>query len=146
MAYITRHGNNAPTIFDIFNRPLSDFDFSGNNQAPERESGFAVDVRDLGNCYVLEADLPGCTKGDINLQFEDGVLTISANHHARDEGTEEQNEGTYIIRERQAGIYRRSFRFQDADAEQINASFEDGKLCVMLKKQQSQKGRRITIA
>ena len=36
MAYITRHGNNAPTIFDIFNRPLSDFDFSGNNQAPER--------------------------------------------------------------------------------------------------------------
>ena len=83
MAYITRHGNNAPTIFDIFNRPLSDFDFSGNNQAPERESGFAVDVRDLGNCYVLEADLPGCTKADINLQFEDGVLTIMQEQKGR---------------------------------------------------------------
>ena len=145
MAYFTRDGNNAPTIFDIFNRPLSDFDFSGKTPS-ERGSSFAVDVRDLGNCYVLEADLPGSSKNDINLDFEDGVLTISATHHVTDPSEDEKNDGTYILRERQAGVYRRSFRFQDADPEQINASFEDGKLCVMLKKQQSQKGRRITIA
>ena len=144
MAFITRDGNNAPTIFDIFNRPLSDFDFSGKEPA-ERGSSFAVDVRDLGNCYVLEADLPGTTKDNINLDFEDGVLTVSATHHVQNE-EEKEAAGTYILRERQAGIYRRSFRFQDADAEQISASFEYGKLCVMLKKQQTQKGRRITIA
>ncbi len=114
----------------------------------------------MGNCYVLEADLPGTKKEDINLNFEEGVLTVSAVHHAQEaqkssqdqEGEEQQASpddsatGTYLIRERLGGTYERSFRFQDADAEAISASFEDCKLTVVLKKQQLQKGRQITIA
>ena len=146
MALLDGSRNNAPTIFDIFNRPLSDFDFTGR---ASRESKFEVDVRDMGNCYVLEADLPGTKKEDIHLNFEEGVLTVSAVHHA--ENTENEAEGhdetgTYLIRERQSGTYQRSFRFQDADADEISATFEDAKLTVMLKKQQLQKGRQITIA
>ncbi len=157
MAFLTSSRNSAPTIFDIFNRPLSDFDFTGR---AAKEANFEVDVRDMGNCYVLEADLPGTKKEDINLNFEEGVLTVSAVHHAQEaqkssqdqEGEEQQASpddsatGTYLIRERLGGTYERSFRFQDADAEAISASFEDCKLTVVLKKQQLQKGRQITIA
>ncbi len=157
MAFLNSSRNSAPTIFDIFNRPLSDFDFTGR---AAKEANFEVDVRDMGNCYVLEADLPGTKKEDINLNFEEGVLTVSAAHHAQEEkkisegedsdgqnlGSDDNTTGTYLIRERQSGTYERSFRFQDADAEAISATFEDCKLTVVLKKQQLQKGRQITIA
>ena len=157
MAFLTNSRNSAPTIFDIFNRPLSDFDFTGR---AAKEANFEVDVRDMGNCYLLEADLPGTKKEDISLNFEEGVLTVTASHHAQDaeKSTQEQEgdeqhkaaddsaAGTYLIRERLSGTYERSFRFQDADAEAISATFEDCKLTVVLKKQQLQKGRQITIA
>ncbi len=142
MAYLVNGRNNAPTIFDIFNRPLSDFDFADGSS---HGKSFLVDVRDMGDSYILEADLPGARKEDIHLNFEEGILTISASHHVSG-GEEGQENGSYLIRERTEGEYQRSFRFQDADPEQISASFEQAKLTVILKKQQAQKGRRITIA
>lgn len=137
MAYIFNGKGNAPTIFDIFNRPITDFDFMGSKHATK---SFSVDVRDLGDSYLLEADLPGTVKEDIHLNFEEGVLSISAEHH-----TAQDDANAYLIHEREAGSYERSFRFQDADPDAIKASFENATLRIVLSKVQARQSREIEI-
>ena len=66
--------------------------------------GFKTDIKDTGDAYVLEADLPGFRKEDIDLDVKDGVLTISAKHQA-DDRTAADN---YICRERRTGSFSRS--------------------------------------
>ncbi len=135
--------DNAPlTIFDLISRPLSSFDddfaplesFAGN---------FKTDIKDEGSCYSLRADLPGVKKEDIKLDFADGQLTVSAEHHSvRDE----QGDDGYILKERVAGTYSRSFSFDDVDQDGIEATFDNGVLKVTLPKQQNvQNAARIEI-
>ncbi|MCW8487243.1 Hsp20 family protein, partial [Streptococcus macedonicus] len=57
---------------------------------------FKVDVEDNGKEYLIEAEMPGVDKKDINLQLNDGKLTISI---TRDE-TNEIQEKNYIHKER----------------------------------------------
>lgn len=118
-----------PTIFDLFSRPLADF---GSFLSPLAGDGtMRVDVRDCGDHYVLKADLPGVKKEDIKLNFEDGVLTINAEHHCNREG---KDEAGWLVRERVEGTYQRAFAFEDADAAGIGADFVNGELSVTLPK------------
>lgn len=139
MAYIFNGRGDAPTIFDIFNRPITDFDFMGSKHAGK---SFSVDVRELDDGYLLEADLPGVRKEDIRLNFEEGVLTVSANHHVSDG---EEPERGYLVHERTEGSYERSFRFADADPDAISASFENAVLRIVLRKMQARQSREIHI-
>lgn len=139
MAYIFNGRGDAPTIFDIFNRPITDFDFMGSKHAGK---SFAVDVRELDDGYLLEADLPGVAKENIHLNFEDGVLTVSAAHHQAEDSEPERG---YLVHERTGGVYERSFRFQDADPDGISASFENAVLRIVLRKMQARSSREIHI-
>lgn len=110
----------------------------------EPSGGFRVDVRDKGDSYVLEAELPGVKRDDISLDIDDGVLTISAewkNESKRDEG------GEYIISERRAGHVRRSFSLDNVNEDDIHADYQDGVLNVtMPKKDKAQrKSRKIEL-
>ena len=62
-------------LFDNFERNL--FGTSGKS-LPD----FRTDIRDNGDSFVLEAELPGFDKEDISLDLKDGLLTISAQHKA----------------------------------------------------------------
>ncbi len=87
---------------------------------------FQADIRDAGGSLVLEADLPGFNKEDIDVCVSGETLTISAKRQSE---TEEKNEKTgYIRKERSYGSFRRSFDVSDVDTDKIAVSYKDGVL------------------
>lgn len=125
-------------LFDNFERR-----FFG-NQAGNFPS-FRTDIKDTGDKYVLEAELPGFTKEDINLDLKDGVLTISAQH--KEEKEEKDEAGRYLRRERRYGSFARSFDVSNIDEENISAAYNNGILELNLPKAQPSlpQSRRIAI-
>ena len=106
---------------------------------------FSVDIKEKEQSYQLEADLPGLTKDDIQLDYEDNVLSISA--HQETGKDEKDEEGNYIRRERSSRSYKRQFLIKDIDQENIKATFENGVLTVDLpkKEQEGPKTKKIDI-
>ena len=94
-----RHENNLFDAFDNFER-----NFFGNTSSAVT---FRTDIRDEGDKFVLEAELPGFRKEDIQLHLKDGILTVSAQRTASSE--EKDQQGNYIRRERRFGSFARSF-------------------------------------
>ena len=93
---------------------------------------------------VVRADLPGMTPHDVQIDIEDGVLTISGE---RRQTNEEREEGFYHT-ERSYGSFARSIALPEGvDEEKVNARFEHGVLevTVPLPEQQRQRGRRVQI-
>lgn len=64
-----------------------------------------VDIRENDDGYILEADLPGVRKDQVNLEINDDQLVITV---VEDEKSETKKEG-YICRERRVGTIARSF-------------------------------------
>lgn len=96
-------------------------------------TSFKTDIRDEGNAYVLEAELPGFNKEDINIQLSSNNLTISAEH--KSESSEKDAKGNYVRRERTWGSYSRSFDVSDIDTAHIKAGYQNGVLTLNLPKQ-----------
>lgn len=115
-------------VFDTFDNFARDFFRRSNTDLP----AFRTDIRDTGDGYVLEAELPGFNKEDISLDLKDGILTITATHSAtKDSGSED---GTYIRRERRFGSFQRSFDVSGIDERGITAGYDSGVLSVRLPK------------
>lgn len=93
-------------------------------------NAFRTDIRDEGNAYTLEAELPGFDKEDIDIQLSDNNLTISASH--KEESS--RKEGKYVRRERSFGSYSRSFDVSDIDTAGIKAAYKNGVLSLNLPK------------
>lgn len=123
----SRH--NSISTFDPF-RAMEEMEreFFGDH----RTGSFSTDIRDTGNEYVLEADLPGFKKGDINVDIQDGRLTISAERHSEFE--EKDKKGNYVRCERSYGKFSRSFDTTGIDTDAIKASFNDGVLTLTMPK------------
>ncbi|MCI9402454.1 MAG: Hsp20/alpha crystallin family protein [Oscillospiraceae bacterium] len=119
-----RSDNNIFDSFDAFTR---DFFRKSNAELP----AFRTDIRDTGDSYVLEAELPGFKKEDISLDLKDGILTITATHT---EQSEEATQGSYIRRERRYGSFQRSFDVTGIDESGISAAYENGVLALNLPK------------
>ena len=103
-----------------------------------------MEVRQRGNEIVICADLPGINPNDVEIEVENGVLTISGE---RRQNTEDQGEGFYRT-ERSYGSFTRSLALPEGvNEEQVNARFDHGVLevTVPLPQQQQQRGRRIQI-
>ena len=95
-------------------------------------SAFRTDIQDLGDCYLLEADLPGFRKEDIHIDIDDDILSIQAEH--KDSNDEKDDKGDYIRRERYYGSYSRSFNVSEIDVENIKAAYENGVLTLTMPK------------
>lgn len=91
---------------------------------------FRVDVRDEGDRYEIEADLPGLHREMIDVNAKNGYLTISAN---MDSEKEDKGEG-YVVHERRQGTVSRSFAIGNVDEDAITAVYRDGVLKVVLPK------------
>ena len=98
--------------------------------------GMKVDVKDNGDNYVIDAELPGYTKEEINVDVKDDILTISAEKKA--ESNEEDKEKGYIRRERYYGSVSRSFNISEVEATGIGAKYENGVLSLTLPKKKEQ--------
>ena len=96
-----------------------------------------TDIREHDGGYELDVDLPGFKKDEINVELENGYLTISA-AKGLDKG-EQDKKGKYIRRERYAGAMQRSFYVGDeVTQEDIKAKFEDGILRLSIPKKDAQ--------
>ena len=106
---------------------------------------FKTDIKDTGAAFELEADLPGFEKKDIQIDLEDGCLTISARRHS--EAEEKDKQGHYLRCERSYGAYSRSFDMSGVDTEAITAHYENGVLKLVMPKKNEQKtgSRRLEI-
>ena len=98
--------------------------------------GFKTDIKDTGDAYVLEADLPGVKKEDIKAEVKDGYLMITAAANSKTD--EKDKTGKYIRRERYSGSMSRSFYVGDGvSQEDIKAKFENGVLTLDVPKKEA---------
>lgn len=118
--YMTTRRNNDlfDEAFDSFFRPFY----------VDSESSFMkTDIKETDKDYVLDVEMPGFDKKDINLKFESGYITISAKKEASEEDSH------YIRRERAVSCSR-SYYMGDVDETQIKAKYENGVLVVTVPK------------
>lgn len=101
-----------------------------------------VDVFENSDSLVLEAELPGMTKDDFELSFENNMLTLKGERRF-----EKKDEGDNYHRiERGYGSFARSFTLPPTvTAEGAKAEFENGILHVSLPKREETKARKIEI-
>jgi HSP20 family protein len=103
----------------------------------------AMDLVESENDFVLRADLPGLSEGDVNIELEDSVLTISGERKAEHE---ERKEGYYRV-ERASGTFSRSLTLPEGvDPEAVKAHFEKGVLEVRIPKPEQRKPRKVAIS
>jgi len=101
-----------------------------------------VDLVEADDHFVLKADLPGLSEGDVAIEVQDGTLTISGERSAEHESRER---GWYRI-ERSFGSFNRSLTLPDGvDADAISAQFDRGVLEVRIPKPEERKPRRVEI-
>ncbi len=89
-----------------------------------------VDIKDNDKEYLVEADLPGVKKEEINVELKGSNLTISV---VRNEEINVEREN-YIRKERRSGSYSRSFYVENVMEDKITAKFENGVLSMVLPK------------
>ena len=94
--------------------PFHDVDLMDNNFYGKNElRTFHTDIQDKGDSYILEAELPGFAKEDIQIDIDNDRLTIQAVHKAKNDQKDAQ--GNYLRRERYYGSYSRSFDISDIE-------------------------------
>ena len=106
----------------------------GKNAAREMKT----DVHEHEDHFEVDIDLPGFKKEDLNLELQDGYLTVTATKGLdKDETTKK---GRLIRQERYAGTMQRSFYVGDALTEQdITAKLEHGVLSLSIPKKDERK-------
>lgn len=139
-----------PTVFhdNLFDDFFDPFWSNGMlEREPEREmrgmfgkrgaNMMKTDVKLTDAGYDVAIDLPGCKKEDVQMELNDGYLTVQAvRSHSNDEKDEN---GRYLRRETFSGTCARSFYVGDIRKEDIHARFEDGVLHVALPSPEQQK-------
>ncbi|MEJ2107658.1 MAG: Hsp20/alpha crystallin family protein [Acidiferrobacteraceae bacterium] len=125
-------------MFEGFLRPMQ---LAGDTTS--RDLVPAVEVSETEDQYVVRAEMPGVRKDDIDVNLEDGILTISAETRSETE----EREGERVIRqERRFGKYLRSLRLgTDVDATRVKAVYRDGVLELSLPKAEQSKPKKIEV-
>jgi HSP20 family protein len=101
-----------------------------------------MDLVETEEEFVLRADLPGLAEGDVNVELEDSVLTISGERKSEHE---ERKEGYYRV-ERASGAFSRSLTLPEGvNAEAIKAHFDKGVLEIRIPKPEEKKPRKVAI-
>ena len=141
-----------PSIFgeNLFNDDWMNFGFPEVEKAlygKHASHEMKTDVRETDSGYEVDIDLPGFKKDEINIQLDNGYLSISA---AKGLDKDEQDkEGKYIRKERYAGSMSRSFYVGNAiTQDDINAKYESGILRLSVPKKAAEEiegAKRIAI-
>ena len=122
-------------FFEDFSRNLfNDFfeDFSHNLFNDLKSNLIKTDIHETDNEYLVEAELPGIPKENIQVTYEDGVLTISGQQQI--DTVDEDKKGKLIRSERSSTSLRRQYLLENVKEDEIKASYSDGILKVTLPK------------
>lgn len=105
----------------------------------------AIDVVEKKDAYLMYAELPGVDLAQIDISFEQNVLTIRGTKHPSIEASNDGELRVYAA-ERVSGTFERSIRLPEfVDGEHIGASFNNGLLTVTVPKARAAQPRRIEI-
>ncbi len=123
-------------LFDDFFGGSFDRDFFGGRDplyGKHARNLMKTDIKENDSQYILDIDLPGFKKDEVQIDLNNGYLTVSA---AKGLDKDEQDkDGRYIRRERYSGQVARSFYVGDLKPEDISAKYEDGILKLSLPKE-----------
>lgn len=121
---------------DLFERFAKTFDeVFDQNLFPTLDGNFKslrTDIQEGKDAYLVQADLPGFSKEDIEIEVENNQLTIRAKREDNKETTDENNK--VIRQERHFGEFVRSFYVDNIDQDRVEAKLEDGVLNITLPK------------
>ena len=109
----------------------------------------AVNIQETGDSFVIQVAAPGMKREHFNVQFENYVLTISA--ETKEEETDKTENNPFARREFYYGSFERSFALPEnkIDAERIEARYADGILHITVPKKEEAKikpARQISIS
>ena len=115
---------------------------SRDHGAPERAWAPAVDLKETDDAYIVEADMPGLRKEDIELTAVDNIVTLKGERKHEEESTKD---GYHRV-ERRHGQFQRSFEIPSGfDGSRIEAQYTDGVLKVTLPKREETKPKLIDV-
>ncbi|MDF7682156.1 Hsp20/alpha crystallin family protein [Lactobacillus sp. ESL0679] len=121
-----RHNNLFDAMNDWFDLPQKFFDDN------EMAKLMQADVAENDKNYVVKVDMPGMDKEKINLNYSNGILSVSG---SRKSFKDLSKDDSLIHRERSEGHISRSFRLPNVVASEIHAKYDKGVLTITLPKQ-----------
>ncbi len=128
MMMIPRRRNEFDWLGDMFKDPF----FTG-----DESKIMKTDIQEKKDKYLIDIDLPGYEKENIQLEIEDGYLTVHANINSN---KEEKEEGKFVRKERYVGSSSRSFYVgEEIESQDIKASFKNGTLQIEVPKKEEKK-------
>jgi HSP20 family protein len=102
----------------------------------------ALDISERKDAYLVTVELPGVEPDDLEITMEDGLLTIQGERHFAHDSSEQQ----FHRVERRYGAFRRAITLPaQVQAEQIQASFDNGVLQIVVPKMEEAKPKRIQV-
>jgi HSP20 family protein len=105
----------------------------------------AIDVVEQKDAYVMYAELPGVDASQVDIRFEQNVLTVRGTKRSAIEASNEGELRVYAA-ERITGSFERSIRLPEfVDGDKISAQFQNGLLTILVPKAQAAQARRIEI-
>ena len=122
-----RNGNGLDVFDEVFMDPF----FS------EKENKIMkTDIKEKDGNYVLEVDVPGYNKENIQIELHEGYITVTATHN---EEKEDKN-SKYLKRERFTGMCSRNYYVgENVKEEDVKANFKNGILTITFPKEPEKK-------
>ena len=114
----------------------------GSSRATAAAWAPALDISERKDAYLVTVELPGVEADDLQVTLEDGLLTIQGERHFAHDSSEQQ----FHRIERRYGAFRRSITLPaQVQAEQIEASCDNGVLQVVVPKMEEAKPKRVQV-
>ena len=130
MVPYNRYGRGLRRSFP-FEDLFDDFFTSPLVSAPT-DSSFKMDVEDAGDAYVISAHLAGVTRDEIDIELNEGRLSITVDKKE----TEEDKGKNYLHKETHEWTATRGVYLKDAATDGLSAKLENGVLVVNVPKQE----------
>jgi HSP20 family protein len=131
-------------LFDLHNQMDQLFQ-SLTTETPSNGSQYTnlpVDIRQSDEAYTIEASVAGFRPEDVEVTFDEGVLTIRGQRKSE----QEQKQGSYVRRERKmTSVYRQISLPAEVRADEISAHFEHGVLTITVPRAQKAQPKRIQV-
>lgn len=126
-------------VDDIFDRF---FDRDDRDRSTSAVWSPRTDLSETDDRYRIRLDLPGMSKDDISINLQNNTLTVRGER----ESTRTADDEDYVRVERAFGTFHRTFTLPDAvDADNIEATYEDGVLTIGVPKTEESTPRQIEI-
>ncbi|MDZ7720459.1 MAG: Hsp20/alpha crystallin family protein [Balneolaceae bacterium] len=130
---------------DVFGKRFSDImDEFFNDAVATRQNRFApsIDISETDNQYMIDVEVPGMNKDDIELNIENNTLTISGERKFK---KKEDNKQYHRV-ESHYGSFSRSFTLpENVEVDSISASYNNGILNITVDKSEQQTKKQIKI-